>query len=112
MTRLATSVQNSLADAASAGVSSSASCASSARSATAWAASTSALQAARSNFVFWDEATALPKTCRSWDGARALPDTLPLLGVPLSELHRGGGLGVGAVGDGEPLLREVLAQVG
>ncbi len=65
MTRWATSVQNSFAEAASAAVSSPASSASSARSATAWAASTSAWQAASSNLVFWNEATVLPKTVRS-----------------------------------------------
>ncbi len=65
MTRWATSVQNSLALAASAGVSSPASRASRARSATASAASTSAWQAASSNLVFWKCATGLPKTVRS-----------------------------------------------
>ncbi len=66
MTRCATSVQNSFAEAASAGVSSPASRASVARSATASAASTSAWQAASSNLVFWKWATGLPKTVRSW----------------------------------------------
>ena len=66
MTRCATSVQNSLAEAASAAVSSPASSASRARSATACAASTSAWQAASSNLVFWKLATVWPKTLRSW----------------------------------------------
>ncbi len=66
MTREATSVQKSLAEAASAALSSPASWASRARSQTASAASTSAWQAASSNLVFWKEATVLPKTVRSW----------------------------------------------
>src|SRR6185437_10596185 len=33
-------------------------------------------------------------------------------GVLLGQLHGGQGLGVGAVGDAEPLLREVLPEVG
>ncbi len=65
MTRWATSVQKSLALAASAGDSSPASRASRVRSATACAASTSAWQAASSNLVFWKEATVLPKIVRS-----------------------------------------------
>ena len=64
MTSAATSVQKSLADAASAGVNSPASSASMPRSTTAWAASTLALHAASSNLVFWKAATGWPKTMR------------------------------------------------
>ena len=64
MTRAAVSVQNSFTDAASAAVSSPESWASMARSTTASMASTSALQAASSNLVFWNEATGEPNAWR------------------------------------------------
>ena len=62
MTRPATSVQKSLALAASAAVSSPVACSSSARSTRVWAASTSVAHSARTNLVFWNAATGLPKT--------------------------------------------------
>ena len=77
MTRWATSVQKSFAEAASAGVSSPASRASSARSATASAASTSAWQAASSNLVFWKLPIEVPNAVRSFEVMQIQPTHLP-----------------------------------
>ncbi len=71
MTTAARSVVKSFTEAASAGVSSPASCASSARSTTACIASTSDRQSASTNLVFWNDATGCPKTVRSRTYARA-----------------------------------------
>ena len=57
-------MQKSLTFAAPAPVSSPRSCASSAASSRAWPASTSAAQAASSNFVFWNDATGVPNAFR------------------------------------------------